>query len=30
MQVQMRTYEDDVNWTLIEQAARTENPKTES
>lgn len=30
MQVQMRTYEDDVNRTLIEQAARTENPGTES
>ena len=30
MQVQMRTYEDDVNRTLIEQAARTENPETES
>lgn len=29
MQVQMRTYEDDVNRTLIEQAARTENPETE-
>ena len=30
MQVQMRTYEDDVNRTLIEQAARTENPETDS
>ena len=30
MQVQMRTYEDDVNRTLIEQAARTENPETEA
>ena len=26
MQVQMRTYEDEVNQTLIEQAARTKNP----
>ena len=30
MQVQMRTYEDNVNQTLIEQTARTENPETES
>ena len=28
MQVQMRTYEDDVNKTLIEQAERTENSTT--
>lgn len=30
MQVQMRTYEDDVNQTLIEQAERTENPEKEA
>jgi len=26
----MRTYEDDVNQTLIEQAERTENPEKEA
>ena len=30
MQVQMRTYEDDVNQTLIEQAEQTENPGKEA
>ena len=30
MQVQMRTYEDDVNQTLIEQAERTQNPAKET
>ena len=30
MQVQMRTYEDDVNQTLIEQAERPKNPDKES
>ena len=29
MQVQMRTYEDDVNQTLIEQSERTQNPAKE-
>ena len=30
LEVEMRTYEDDVNQTLIEQAERTENPEKEA